>query len=202
MPPQPSDAVQERDGTPLFDLFSMERRWLPRGGRPTTRLTYEQALGLAQYIARSEGAIILRYYCEPVPPPGKDFDSLEWLNPDYVPWQERRGFYFGKVGGGYFETTNVVELQGTFGQETVPAELYLVTIYRPERADLAEEERSVRPFGQRQEAIVWLQTIAHKKAGWRDTCRTEAKLRGYGIAKTSNSTRRPLSRGGQTEWLD
>jgi hypothetical protein len=68
MPPQPSEGVQERDGTPLFDVFSVEKKWKDFEGRPTTRLFYEEALELAQYIARSEGAIILRYYCEPTGP--------------------------------------------------------------------------------------------------------------------------------------
>ena len=199
MPPQPSDVVQERDGAPLFDLFSIETKWEDFEGRPTTRLSYEKALELAQYVARSEGAIILRYYCEPTPPAGKEFDSLEWLNPDYHPWRKVQGFFFEKKGGGYFETANVIEMHGERGLEIVPAELVLVTIYGVVRADLADEESVVRPFGTREEALAWLRTIAHKKA--------TLKLLVPDGSKPSWIRDQVLDaeafvQKGQTEWLD
>lgn len=203
MPPQPSDAVQERDGTPLFDLLSIETKWEDFEGRPTTRLSYEEALDLAQYIARSEGAVILRYYCEPHPPGGKPFDSLEWLNPHYIPWRKAQGFFFEKKGGGYFETANVIELRGERGLEIVPAELILATVYGVEREDLADGDSIVRPFGTREEALAWLQSIAHERATLNRLVPDRSKpswIRGDRVDQVLDA--KSFVQEGQTEWLN
>jgi hypothetical protein len=202
MPPQPSEAVQERDGTPLFDVFSMETKWKSFEGRPTTRLSHEEALDLARYLARSEGAIILRYYCEPTPPEGRAFDSLEWLNPHYVPWRERRGFYFGRVGGGYFETGNVIELVGERGNETVPAELFLVTVYGVEQVGREDEESVARPFGSREESLAWLGSIAHKKATLKRYVPDKGKALWFWDREDRLLNEDAFVQEGPTEWLD
>ena len=97
-----------------YDVIEVNRTW-SAVVEASTNLTYKQAIDQTQTF---DGALIFRYYSETNPPQGKKRDTLEWLNPQHVPWQEMLAFYFR---GLFFETSNVIEVPGEQGDEQVPA---------------------------------------------------------------------------------
>jgi len=133
-----------RERADLYDVIEINHAW-GTSVEAETQLSYKQAVDQAQ---TSEDALIFRYYGEAIQPIGKKRDTLEWLNPQFLPWQETLGFFFR---GLYFETTNVIEVPGEQGSEQVPAEVYLATTFQVGRD--GRSVNSYRPFGKREDAI-------------------------------------------------
>ena len=75
-PPEPSPEVQRgAEGEVLFDIYTVAQHWghhLPE----LARLSFEQALAMAESILASEGGIALRYH--------ENNDTLEWLYPTFT----------------------------------------------------------------------------------------------------------------------
>ena len=146
LPPQPSEnSLSNEGGERLYDVMTVSRLWgehLP----PATRLTFVQVLQLTEYVEQTEDAMLFRYYAGPQPSEGNAIDSLEWVNPHYVPWKPRRGYVFH---GYYFTTTASVVAQDGSREEVFPKMFYLVTLFQ-------QDQKVTRPFGDRDEAVKWV----------------------------------------------
>lgn len=177
-----------------YDVIEIHRTW-SSSVEAETHLSYKQAIDYAQ---TSDGALIFRYYSETSLPQGKKRDALEWLNPQYVPWQEALGFFFR---GLYFETTNVIEVPGEQGEEQVPAEVYLATAFQVER-DGPRNVNIYRPFGQREDAIAWLNSTAHVKASVTRLVPDPTSTNWFVLSDMQNLNPLGFRPQGEVEWLN
>ena len=177
-----------------YDVIEVNRTW-NTAVAAATNLSYKSAIDQAQAF---DGTLIFRYYGETSLPQGKKRDTLEWLNPQHVPWQETLGFYFR---GLFFETANVIEVPGEQGDEQVPAEIYLATAFQVER----DGPRSVsiyRPFGKREEAIAWLKSTAHVKASVTRLVPDPASTNWFVLSDLQNLNPLGFRPQGEVEWLN
>lgn len=189
---QPSTAgVHEQQH---YDVIEVNRTW-NTAVEAATNLSYKQAIDHAQTF---DDALIFRYYGETSLPQGKRRDTLEWLNPQHVPWQEKLGFYFR---GLYFETSNVIEVPGEQGDEQVPAEVYLATAFQVER-DGPRNVTIYRPFGKRDEAIAWLNSTAHVKASVTRLVPDPASTNWFVLSDMQNLNPLGFRPQGEVEWLN
>ncbi len=177
-----------------YDVIELHRTW-SSSTEAETYLSYKQAIDYAQ---TSDDALIFRYYSETSLPQGKKRDTLEWLNPQYVPWQETLGFFFR---GLYFETTNVIEVPGEQGDEQVPAEVYLATAFQVER-DGPRNVNIYRPFGRREDAIVWLNSTAHVKASVTRLVPDPTSTNWFVLSDMQNLNPLGFRPQGEVEWLN
>lgn len=168
---------------------------------PVLHLPYKQAEAYALSLDKDEGALVLRYYAELVVPPGKKRDSLEWLNPFSDVQQESlatSGFFFR---GLYFETDRVIEIESEQGKEKVPAEFYLATAFRVEREEGIRDLNIYRPFGRHNEAIAWLQSIAHTKASVTRLMPDAGSTNWFVLSDGQNLNPLGFRQVGEVEWL-
>ncbi len=182
-----------REQSERYDVIEVNRTW----GTPVeaeTQLTYKQAVDAAQAF---EDALIFRYYGETVTPAGKKRDMLEWLNPQYLPWQETLGFFFR---GLYFETSNVIEVPGEQGSEQVPAEVYLATTFQVERD--GRSINSYRPFGQRDDAVAWINSTTHVKASITRLVPDPGSTNWFVLSDLQNLNPLGFRPQGEVEWLN
>ncbi len=176
-----------------YDVIEINRTW----GTPVeaeTQLTYKQAMDAAQTF---EDSLIFRYYGESITPPGKKRDTLEWLNPMYAPWQETLGFFFR---GLFFETSNVMEVPGEQGSEQVPAEIYLATTFQVERD--GRSINSYRPFGQREDAVAWINSTTHVKASITRLVPDPGSTNWFVLSDLQNLNPLGFRPQGEVEWLN
>ncbi len=182
-----------REHSERYDVIEFNRTW----GTPVeveTQLSYKQAMDAAQ---TCEDALIFRYYGESITPPGKKRDTLEWLNPMFVPWQEMLGFFFR---GLYFETSNVMEVPGEQGSEQVPAEVYLATTFQVERD--GRSINSYRPFGQREDAVAWINSTTHVKASITRLVPDPGSTNWFVLSDLQNLNPLGFRPQGEVEWLN
>ncbi len=177
-----------------YDVIEVNRTW-SAVVESSTNLTYKQAVDQTQTF---DGALIFRYYSETNPPQGKKRDTLEWLNPQHVPWQETLAFYFR---GLFFETSNVIEVPGEQGDEQVPAEIYLATAFQVQR-DGPRNISIYRPFGKHEEAIAWLRSTAHVKASVTRLVPDPASTNWFVLSDMQNLNPLGFRPQGEVEWLN
>ncbi len=177
-----------------YDVIEIHGTW-SSSVEAETHLSYKQAI---DYTQTFESALIFRYYSETSLPQGKKRDTLEWLNPQYVPWQETLGFFFR---GLYFETTNVIEVPGEQGDEQVPAEIYLATAFQVER-DGPRNVNIYRPFGRREDAIAWLNSTAHVKASVTRLVPDPTSTNWFVLSDMQNLNPLGFRPQGEVEWLN
>ncbi len=188
----PTSAVG-REQSERYDVIEVNRTW-DTSVEAEMQLTYKQAIDAAHTF---DDALIFRYYGETVTPPGKKRDTLEWLNPQYVPWQETLGFFFR---GLYFETSNVIEVPGEQGSEQVPAEVYLATTFQVERD--GRSINSYRPFGQREDAVAWINTSNHVKASITRLVPDPGSTNWFVLSDLQNLNPLGFRPQGEVEWLN
>ena len=181
-----------REQSERYDVIEVNRMW-GASTEAETQLPYKQAVDADQSF---EDALVLRYYGETVTPAGKKRDTLEWLNPQYVPWQETLGFFFR---GLYFETSNVIEVPGEQGAEQVPAEVYLATTFQVERD--GRSVNSYRPFGQREDAVAWIRTTNHAKASITHLVPDPGSTNWFVLSDLQNLNPLGYRPQGEVEWL-
>ncbi len=177
-----------------YDVIEVNRIW-GTAVEASTSLTFKQAIDQTQTF---DNALIFRYYGETNVPQGKKRDTLEWLNPQYVPWQETLGFYFR---GLFFETSNVIEVPGEQGEEQVPAEIYLATAFQVQR-DGPRNISIYRPFGKHEEAIAWLRSTAHVKASVTRLVPDPASTNWFVLSDMQNLNPLGFRPQGEVEWLN
>jgi hypothetical protein len=177
-----------------YDVVEVNRIW-GTAIEASTDLTLKQAMNQTQTF---DGALIFRYYGETNVPQGKKRDTLEWLNPQYVPWQETLGFYFR---GLFFETSNVIEVPGEQGDEQVPAEIYLATAFQVQR-DGPRNISIYRPFGKHEEAIAWLRSTAHVKASVTRLVPDPASTNWFVLSDMQNLNPLGFRPQGEVEWIN
>ena len=182
-----------REHVERYDVIEIDRTWATTT-EVESQLPYKQAMDTAQTL---EDALVFRYYGETVTPPGKKRDTLEWLNPQYVPWQETLGFFFR---GLYFETSNVIEVPGEQGSEQVPAEVYLATTFQVERD--GRSVNSYRPFGQREDAVAWISSTNHVKAGITRLVPDPGSTNWFVLSDLQNLNPLGFRPQGEVEWLN
>ena len=182
-----------REQSERYDVIEVNRMW-GTSVEAETQLTSKQAVDAAQAF---DDALIFRYYNETVTPPGKKRDTLEWLNPQYLPWQETLGFFFR---GLYFETSNVIEVPGEQGSEQVPAEVYLATTFQVERD--GRSVNSYRPFGQREDAIAWINSTTHIKASITRLVPDPGSTNWFVLSDLQNLNPLGFRPQGEVEWLN
>lgn len=182
-----------REQVERYDVIEVSRAWAT-ATEMEKGLPYKQALEAAQTI---EDALIFRYYGETVTPPGKKRDTLEWLNQQFLPWQEAYGFFFR---GLYFETNNVIEVPGEQGEEQVPAEVYLATTFQVERD--GRSVNSYRPFGQREDAIAWIRSTNHVKASITRLVPDPGSTNWFVLSDLQNLNPLGFRPQGEVEWLN
>ena len=182
-----------REQSERYDVIEVNRTW-GTSAEAETQLTYKHAVDAAQTF---EDALIFRYYGETVTPPGKKRDTLEWLNPMYLPWQETLGFFFR---GLYFETSNVIEVPGEQGSEQVPAEVYLATTFQVERD--GRSINSYRPFGQREDAVAWINSTTHVKASITRLVPDPTSTNWFVLSDLQNLNPLGFRPQGEVEWLN
>jgi len=182
-----------REQSERYNVIEVNRTW-DTSVEAETRLTYKQAVDASQTF---EDALIFRYYGETITPPGKKRDTLEWLNPQYLPWQETLGFFFR---GLYFETSNVIEVPGEQGSEQVPAEVYLATTFQVERD--GRSINSYRPFGQREDAVVWINSTTHVKASIARLVPDPGSTNWFVLSDLQNLNPLGFRPQGEVEWLN
>ncbi|GAC1355489.1 MAG: hypothetical protein NVSMB38_35800 [Ktedonobacteraceae bacterium] len=183
-----------REHAEKYDVIEINRTWAT-SVESETQLPYKQAVDHAQTF---DDALLFRYYSEANLPPGKKRDTLEWLNPQYVPWQETLGFFFR---GLYFETTNVIEVPGEQGSEQVPAEVYLATVFQVER-DGPRDVNIYRPFGRREDAIAWINSITHVKASLTRLVPDPGSTNWFVLSDLQNLNSLGFKPQGEVEWLN
>ena len=182
-----------REHTEHYDVIEVNKTW-GTSVEVETQLTYKQAVDQAQTI---EDALIFRYYGEAIQPLGKKRDTLEWLNPQFLPWQEMLGFFFR---GLYFETTNVIEVPGEQGSEQVPTEIYLATTFQVERD--GRSVNSYRPFGRREDAIAWINSTVHAKASVTRLVPDPGSTNWFVLSDLQNLNPLGYKTQGEVEWLN
>ena len=182
-----------RELSERYDVIEVNRTW-GTSVEAETQLPYKQAVDAAQAF---EDALIFRYYGETIMPPGKKRDTLDWLNPQFVPWQETLGFFFR---GLYFETSNVIEVPGEQGSEQVPAEVYLATTFQVERD--GRSINSYRPFGQREDAVAWINTTNHVKASITRLVPDPGSTNWFVLSDLQNLNPLCFRPQGEIEWLN
>ena len=182
-----------RESVERYDVIEVNRTW-ETPVEVETQLTYRQAIDAAQTF---EDALIFRYYGESITPPGKKRDTLEWLNPMYAPWQETLGFFFR---GLFFETNNVIEVPGEQGSEQVPAEVYLATTFQVERD--GRSVNSYRPFGQREDAVTWINSTTHVKASITRLVPDPGSTNWFVLSDLQNLNPLGYRPQGEVEWLN
>lgn len=182
-----------REQSERYNVIEVNRTW-GTSVESDTQLPYKQAVDHAQTF---DDALIFRFYGEANLPPGKKRDTLEWLNPQYLPWQETLGFFFR---GLYFETTNVIEVPGEQGSEQVPAEVYLATTFQVERD--GRSVNSYRPFGRREDAIVWINSTNHVKASVTRLVPDPASTNWFVLSDLQNLNPLGYRTQGEVEWLN
>ncbi|GAC1623941.1 MAG: hypothetical protein NVS4B7_14940 [Ktedonobacteraceae bacterium] len=176
-----------------YDVIEVNRTW-DTSVETETQLSYKQAVDSAQTF---EDALIFCYYGEASIPPGKKRDTLEWLNPQYLPWQETLGFFFR---GLYFETSNVIEVPGEQGSERVPAEVYLATTFQVEPD--GRSVNSYRPFGRREDAIAWINSTTHIKASVTRLVPDPSSTNWFVLSDLQNLNPLGYRPQGEVEWLN
>ncbi len=192
-PPAYTVGAVGREHVERYDVMEVNRAWAATT-EVETQLPYKQAMDAAQTL---EEALLFRYYGETVTPPGKKRDTLEWLNPQYVPWQETLGFFFR---GLYFETSNVIEVPGEQGSEQVPAEVYLATTFQVERD--GRSVNSYRPFGQREDAVTWIRSTQHVKASITRLVPDPGSTNWFVLSDLQNLNPLGFRPQGEVEWLN
>ncbi len=183
-----------REHSEYYDVIEINRTW-GTVIESETHLSSKQAIDHAQTF---DDALIFRYYGETNLPPGKKRDTLEWLNPHFVPWQETLGFFFR---GLYFETTNVIEVPGEQGSEQVPAEVYLATAFQVER-DGPRNVNIYRPFGRREDAIAWINSTTHVKASVTRLVPDPGSTNWFVLSDLQNLNPLGYRPQGEVEWLN
>ncbi len=192
LPLHPTNALG-RELNEWYDVIEVNRTW-GTSVEAETHLLYKQAVDAAHTF---EDALIFRYYGEAVTPAGKKRDTLEWLNPQFVPWQETLGFFFR---GLYFETSNVIEVPGEQGSEQVPAEIYLATTFQVERD--GRSVNSYRPFGQREDAVAWITSTNHVKASITRLVPDPGSTNWFVLSDLQNLNPLGYRPQGEIEWLN
>ncbi len=182
-----------RENSERYDVIEVNRTW-GASVEVETQLTSKQAVDAAQAF---DDVLVFRYYNETVTPPGKKRDTLEWLNPQYLPWQETLGFFFR---GLYFETSNVIEVPGEQGSEQVPAEVYLATTFQVERD--GRSINSYRPFGQREDAVAWINSTTHAKASITRLVPDPGSTNWFVLSDLQNLNPLGFRPQGEVEWLN
>ncbi|GAC1556957.1 MAG: hypothetical protein NVS2B2_13690 [Ktedonobacteraceae bacterium] len=182
-----------REQTERYDVIEINRTW-GTSVASETQLPYKQAVDAAHSF---DDALVFRYYGETVTPVGKKRDTLEWLNPMYLPWQETLGFFFR---GLYFETCNVIEVPGEQGSEQVPAEVYLATTFQVERD--GRSINSYRPFGQREDAVAWISSTTHVKASITRLVPDPGSTNWFVLSDLQNLNPLGFRPQGEVEWLN
>ena len=185
--------VVGREHAEQYDVIEVDKTW-GTSVEAETQLSYKQAVDQAQTF---EDALIFRYYGEAIQPSGKKRDTLEWLNPQFLPWQETLGFFFR---GLYFETTNVIEVPGEQGSEQVPAEIYLATTFQVERD--GRSVNSYRPFGRREDAIAWINSTTHVKASVTRLVPDPGSTNWFVLSDLQNLNPLGYKTLGEVEWLN
>jgi len=182
-----------REHVERYDVIEINRTWGTTVASET-QLSYKQAVDHAQTF---DDALIFRYYGEASLPPGKKRDTLEWLNQQYLPWQETLGFFFR---GLYFETSNVIEVPGEQGSEQVPAEVYLATTFQVQRD--GRSVNSYRPFGRREDAIAWINSTTHVKASVIRLVPDPGSTNWFVLSDLQNLNPLGFRPQGEVEWLN